>query len=214
MEPTSERPYRRPGRLGKALAWRLDRIQSEYLSGAPAARADLARLRRGLGKRVGDVPEIWELTVGAVPEHLAGRTRPSAAEQAAHAALTLYAMHQQSASGPMHVSGVSFGEAVGRLRSHGDRSEEAVTRRFMAVATSESPEELLMHVRGLIAQLRSAGVGFDYSLFAGDVEDLLRRDRAKAVRLRWGRDYYRTGDDGGAREAAASAEAATTTEGK
>src|SRR5687767_6059820 len=117
IEPPTEprRADRRLGPLGRALAWRLDRLQSEYLAGLPAARADMARLRRGLGKPVGDLPEIWELTVGAVPAGLAGGARPSSAEHAAHAALTLYATHQQSSSTPMHVPAVSFGRAVGQL---------------------------------------------------------------------------------------------------
>ncbi|TNC22055.1 MULTISPECIES: type I-E CRISPR-associated protein Cse2/CasB [Amycolatopsis] len=187
---------RRLGPLGRALAWRIERLQREYLRAAPSARADLARLRRGLGKPAGSVPDLWEITVGAVPEELTWqRDEPSYAEQAAHAALTLYALHQQSLTVPAHVPGVSFGRAVGRLRFSDARSEEAVTRRFMAVATAQSVDEVLMHARGLITQLRTERQGLDYARFADDVAGLLTPAGAQRVRLAWGRAFYRTTAD-------------------
>lgn len=194
-EPRAE--PRRLGPLGRALAWRIERLQAEYLRGTPAARADLARLRRGLGKPAGSVPDIWEMTIGAVPDELTWhRDEPSRAEQSAHATLTLYAVHQQSLAVPAHVPGVSFGRAVGRLRLSQNRSEEAVTRRFMAVATAESIGEVLTHVRGLITQLRAERQGLDYARFADDVVSLLSPGRAQRVRLAWGRAFYRTRPDG------------------
>jgi CRISPR system Cascade subunit CasB len=184
---------RRLGQLGTALDWRLDRLQAEYLHGSPPARADLARLRRALGKPAGSVPEVWEYTVGAVPESLRwDRDEPSRAEQAAHAALTLFAMHQQSMPVPAHVHGVSLGRAVGQLAAGGEQSADAVTRRFMAVATATSVDEALVHIRGLVAQLRSAQRGFDYARLADDLVKLLNPERAETVRLAWGRDFYRT----------------------
>lgn len=188
-----EEPRRRLGRLGHALDWRIARLQKEYLRGSPAARADLARLRRGLGKPAGSVPEIWALTVGAVPQELSwDRDEPSRAERAAHAAITLYALHQQSMTVAAHDAAVSFGRAVGGLRHSGTWSEEAVTRRFMAVATAESIEEVLVHARGLITQLRAERKPTDYARFADDLFGLLTPTRAQSVRLRWGRDFYRT----------------------
>lgn len=178
------------GRLGRALDWRFDRLQTEYLAGSAAARAQLAQLRRGLGKTAGSVPEIWEITIGAVPRSMQwDRDEPSFAEQAAHAALTLFALHQQSMSGPAHMPEVSFGQAVGRLaRSDPDRGQ-AVTRRFMAVATATTVDEILQHVRGLVTQLRGRNEGFDYAGFADDILSLLYG--SKDVRLVWGRDFYR-----------------------
>jgi CRISPR system Cascade subunit CasB len=187
---------RRLGPLGLALDRRIQSIQKEYLRGSPGARADLAKLRRGLGKPAGTVPEIWDLTLAAVPPELTwDRDEPSRAEQASHAALTLYALHQQSMSGPAHVPGVGFGEVVGRLGRGDGPSEAAVTRRFMAVATAESVDEVLTHVRGLVTQLKRAGRGLDYAQFADDVIALLTPGRETPVRLAWGRGYYRTARD-------------------
>ncbi|MDV6013054.1 type I-E CRISPR-associated protein Cse2/CasB [Haloechinothrix sp. LS1_15] len=179
--------------LGRALEPRIDRLQNEYLRGSPSARADLAQLRRGLGKPAGSVPEIWEHTIGAVPESMAGSdsTGPSRAEQAAHAALTLFSLHLQSQAAPVHWQGVSFGWAVGLLAQRDRAREQAITRRFMAAATAQSVDELLVHVRGLIDQLKAAGIGVDYAAFAGDIAALLTPARRESVRLVWGRDFYR-----------------------
>lgn len=186
-------PRRRLGRLGHAVDHRLDRLQSDYLAGSPHARADLAKLRRALNKPAGSVPEVWEYTVAAVPEALQGKgDRPSRAEEAAHGALTLFAVHQQSMPVPAHQPAVSFGQAVALLARLDETSEAAVTRRFTAVATAESMDEILVHVRGLVTQLRSTHHGFDYSRFADDLMDLLTPERVDRVRLAWGRDFYRT----------------------
>lgn len=182
---------RRLGPVGAAIAPRLTVLQEAYLAGSPAARAQLAQLRRGLARSPGDVPEIWDLCVGGLPAELVWeRDEPTRAEAASHAALTLYATHQQAFAGRAHESGVSFGAAVARMRDRSPRGE-AVTRRFMAVATSQTADELLVHVRGLVTQLRAAQIGMDYALFADDVAALLDPYRKSSTRLRWGRDYYR-----------------------
>lgn len=184
---------RRLGVLGHALDGRIERLQRDYLRGSPAARADLARLRRGLGKPAGSVPEIWSLTVGAVPDTLSWHgDEPSWAEQAAHAALTLYALHQQSMPTPAHSPGTSFGSAVGRLRFSAQRSEEAVTRRFMAAATAGSMAGVLTHLRGLITLLRGERRGIDYAALADDLSRLVAPGGAPVVRLAWGRAFYRS----------------------
>ena len=111
----AQRP-RRLGTLGHAIDRRLERLQKDYLSGSPSARGDLARLRRGVGKGVADIPEVWEYTLTAVPKALQwDRDEPCPAELAAHAALTLYAANQQSMPIPAHRPGISFGRAAGEL---------------------------------------------------------------------------------------------------
>ncbi|MEV6321355.1 type I-E CRISPR-associated protein Cse2/CasB [Nocardia sp. NPDC051787] len=191
---TPVRRRRRLGRLGTVVDWRLKRLQEEYLRGSPVARAELAKLRRGLGKPAGAVPEIWDLTIAIVPASLhAGQFDdiPSIAEQAAHSVLTLFAAHQQSMPVAAHVPDVSFGAAVAILAQQDGRSADAVARRFMAVATAQSIDEVLVHLRGLVTQLRSARKGFDYARLADDITDLLTPGRAQRVRLTWGRDFYR-----------------------
>ena len=58
-------------------------------------RAELAKLRRGIGHVPGELPELWGSFLLEMPESFQGRSAPSAAEWAVYLALTLYAMHQQ-----------------------------------------------------------------------------------------------------------------------
>lgn len=198
--PDTGRRFGNLGELGKALDPELTRLQEKYLAKCATERAHLARLRRGLGKKAGSVPDIWELTVGKVPARMVpADDEPGPAEQAAHAAMTLYALHQQSLTVPMHKPGERFGAAVRRLKADKQR-EEAVTRRFMAVATAQSIDEVLFHVRGLITQLRRDKHGLDYAMFADDILKLLTPGREIEVRLAWGRDFYRVAFDDEASE--------------
>jgi CRISPR system Cascade subunit CasB len=128
-----------------------------------------------------------------VPAALQGQhDAPNRNEEAAHAALTLFALHQQSNDARAHVPGQSVARAIGLLSRREDR-KQAVTRRFMAVVTAQSLDEILVHIRGLVTQLRSENLGFDYSRFAEDLVRLLTPEGAQRVRLAWGRDFYRRG---------------------
>ncbi|MBF6416869.1 type I-E CRISPR-associated protein Cse2/CasB [Nocardia cyriacigeorgica] len=188
-------PDRRLNLLGRAVDKRIQALQEAFLRQSSTARAELAKLRRGLGKPAGSVPEIWDLTIGSIPASVVwagGRAdgEPTPAEQATHVALTLYAAHQQSLPVPVHIPGVPFGRALWRLTEVEGRSEDAVVARFMAAATAETVDELLTHVRGLILQLRSARIGFDYAMFADDIVGLFTPGHAQRVRLAWGRGFY------------------------
>lgn len=63
-------------------------------------RAELAKLRRGIGHAPGELPELWGSFLLEMPESFQGRSAPSAAEWAVYLALTLYAMHQQGERPP------------------------------------------------------------------------------------------------------------------
>ncbi|KGM13638.1 type I-E CRISPR-associated protein Cse2/CasB [Cellulomonas bogoriensis] len=168
------------------------RIQAGYMRRPqqPWARAALAQLRRGVGREVGAVPEILELTVNPGAP-VSGSEAPTPEENAIHLALTLYAVHQQSQSSPMHVPGVSFGTAVGSIRFRDGRENPGVVRRFQAMGTSVGLGEAAHHARTLVALLRSAGRGLDYGRFAEDLAAFQLPWRADGVRLQWGRDFYR-----------------------
>lgn len=78
-------------------------------------RAELAKLRRGIGHAPGDLPELWGSFLLEMPESFQGRSAPSAAEWAVYLALTLYAMHQQGNDRPMNCPGNTLGRAVRQL---------------------------------------------------------------------------------------------------
>jgi len=148
------------------------------------------------------------------------------AEQAAeHAALTLFAVHQQAQERPMHRARVGLGTAVLVLRRHYDsprpglpgKVEQAdgaaaepqrgnglaadatqvdwsrvhpVDRRFTAATTATGPTELVLHLRGLVTQLRGIGQPLDYTRLHEDLCLWQDPRRAGEVRRRWGMQYF------------------------
>jgi CRISPR system Cascade subunit CasB len=170
----------------------VSRIQAGYVRRpqAPWSRAALAQLRRGVGRPVGEVPEILELIVNPDGPPVWSDT-PTRDEVAIHTALTLYAVHQQSQSAPMHTPRVTFGSALGALRYADGQENPGVIRRFQAMGTAGDLAELVHHARTLVTLLRSAGRPFDYGRFAEDLVFYQTPWRTDTVRLRWGRDFYR-----------------------
>ena len=112
------------------------------------SQAMCAKLRRSIGKPPGATPDIWEVTIQGTPESWRSRNdEPSFAEWAVHTALPLYALHKQGKSESMHNYEVSFASAVARLVKLDDNRQDAIRRRFNAVATSANFTELSYHAR-------------------------------------------------------------------
>ncbi len=160
-----------------------------------ATRAILARLRRGIGKAPGSLPDLWDVTLGGLPEELFSKDEePTYSEWAVHTALTLYALHQQGKNFEkqiMSIEGAFLGTAVRRLVESDHGNEDAVTRRFHAVAVSESFERLSWHLRGLVQLLRSKDIPLDYAALTEDLYWFQFQDRRDDIRLKWGQDFYR-----------------------
>ena len=159
-----------------------------------STRAALARLRRGIGKPPGSMPELWSITLDGLPEPLKGISGgPTKGEWAVYTALTLFALHQQGKElkgRPMHREGEPLGASVRRLVRNDD-DEERVKRRFDAAATSDSPEEFSNHLRGVVQLLKAEDIPLDYSALAEDLYLFQIPEARDSVRLRWGRDFYR-----------------------
>ncbi|GAB3864390.1 hypothetical protein GCM10029963_74720 [Micromonospora andamanensis] len=131
-----------------------------------------------------------------MPEHLLGRrpaddTEPTDAEQAAHDAVTLYALHQQSRRERMHADGRGLGHAMADLvrRSTGP---DGVRRRFAALGTASTYPESIYHLRSLITMLREHQIPLDYGLLADDLQTLRRPDRRPTIQAIWGREFFRS----------------------
>lgn len=159
-----------------------------------AAKASLARLRRGIGKAPGSIPELWEVTLKGLPEELLSRDgAPTKGEWAVHTALTLYSLHQQGRdlqNDSMQQSD-ALGTAVGRLVKRADEDLPRVKRRFDAAATADSLPEFSHHLRGLVQLLKAEGIGMDYANLAEDLVWFQLPESRDKVRLRWGQDFYR-----------------------
>lgn len=181
------------GWVGSVVDEQITSIQREFTRWhGSTAVGTLARLRRGAGKRIEDVPELCDLTC----EPLYSDDRPlpdheiEPAEYAAHTALTLYALHQQSHRDMgMHQPGIDLGEAVRRLMP-GSEIDERIRERF--VKTRRAPLDALpVRLRELVTLLRGASpaIPLDYARLADQLYHAKRTGGLRAVRLQWGRGF-------------------------
>jgi len=204
VEPTvpkqrdKPRTGRRRGEFGGHVAGTVARLQAGYLAEQPAAVATVARLRTAVDREPGATYAVLDMT--GVPDRYLEQSRgdePTPRERAKHAAVTLYATHQQSVhEAAMHVDGVSLGEAVHRLTRQakdGDPTarRSAVLRRFAALGTAATFDQLLYHLRSLVRQLRDERIPLDYGLLAEDLAQFQNPGGPERVRARWGRDFHR-----------------------
>jgi CRISPR system Cascade subunit CasB len=158
------------------------------------SRALLAKLRRGIGKPPGALPEIWGITLADMPDEWTSRgSKPSRAENAVYTALTLYALHRQGKARSMNTEdkSMTFASAAALLIRKDENRFDAVKRRFDAVATALEFTELAYHARGIVQLLKAEDINMNYPVFAQDLLFFQFPDLADNVRLRWGEDFYR-----------------------
>jgi CRISPR system Cascade subunit CasB len=182
------------GTVGTVVDSRLRALQEGLRANTSSSTATLARLRRGLGKPAGSIPEIWQITMSDEFVPAGSGDAPTPAETAAHVAMTLYAVHQQSAKDRMHRRGYGLGRSARLLSRHvkgPDGETDPVRRRFQSLATADSLDELVHHARGLVQQFRPAAIPMDYGLFADQLVIWQTSAGASRIRLQWGRDFYR-----------------------
>ncbi|WP_110590204.1 type I-E CRISPR-associated protein Cse2/CasB [Microbacterium suaedae] len=189
----------RAARTATVTGARIRSLQGAYRRNESGAVGDLARLRRAVGTEIDDDLAIMGIAFDGSDEDLFDDVpqadTPLPEERAFFASVTLYALHQQSHHDKsMHHGGYSLGRSARLLQRRLDRA--STRARFTALGTSVTWDETLQHARGLVQQLRQAGIPLDYARFARDLFDL-QSGRADRVRLGWGRDFYRvtTSDD-------------------
>lgn len=205
------RPPRKPGPLGTRVASVVGELQARYLKNESIAIAELAQLRQAVNAEPGTsrMDSVWlpdELLEADAWRYDRGdEAKATPSERALHTAVTLFAVHQQSQrEQPMHVPGTTFGAAAQWLAAvKGDTGAAAsadnpVYKRFTALGTAATYEELVYHARHLIKQLRGEKIGFDYGVFADDLRTFQLKgpfpsgqSGADHVRALWGRDYWR-----------------------
>lgn len=163
------------------------------------SKAALAKLRRGIGKELGELPELLEFVLppNEITSYQADEIR---AEKAMYTALTLYALHQQGSEKCMN-EGIedkdntlkrknSFGQSIRKLVNNDKGKGIAITRRFDKVLTAKDVTELAVHARGLIGLLKKSNIPMDYPGFAVDLYWFQCPDYRRNVILMWGKDYY------------------------
>ncbi len=180
----------------KATVSRISPLQSGYtrVPRDAAAVRDLARLRHADINLPGADPALWELTLGSLPDELLGdgSEEPKPAERAVHAALILYAIHQQSRPEPMHRKDAGLGQAVRVLsgrRSDGPDWDPGTISRFQHLCRAQSSAIRLENLRGLITLMRSESVGLDYGRLAADLWSIESGHSQRTI-LSWGRQLH------------------------
>ncbi|MCL2807366.1 MAG: type I-E CRISPR-associated protein Cse2/CasB [Coriobacteriia bacterium] len=154
-------------------------------------RAALAKLRRGVGKEIGGVPESWEVTLVDMPEELIGKKDAiSWAEQAIYTSLTLFALHQQGRIECVSRKNISFGKMARWIVNPEKSNEQTVKRRFDAVLTSKDFVEFSRHARSLIQIAKANEVYLDYPRFAKDLFLYQNPELRTKVMLAWGKDFW------------------------
>lgn len=157
------------------------------------SKAQLAQLRRGVGKNPGELPELWGAFLKNMPEELMGKDgKPSYAEWAVYTALTLFALHQQGQSDPMNEEGEEnrLGRAMRKLvRSAED--EENIRRKLSIAARSDDMAELSYHLKTLVRLLGNDNIRLDYVDLAKDLYWFQFENHTDRIRLKWGQDFYR-----------------------
>lgn len=166
----------------------------EDMADRSAQKARYAELRRGVGSRPGDIPQLWGILFQNLPETMMSRDgEPSREEWAICTTLTLYAFHQQGRDpqqDSVNMENQGLGQALTKLIEP-DEGEERILRRFNRFATSADMPEAVTHLRGIVGLLKSSGVGLDYPRLAGELYEYQSYDGAKRIRLMWGEDFYR-----------------------
>ena len=196
-------PHRRSRRalLRETAAARVADLQARYLGDESDAVATLARLRRCDPADVGAEPLVWAITLGHLPVELtefqSGRPENATpSERALHAALVLYALHQQSRDEGVHRPGIRFGFAVGQLaraRAMDEELDTATVNRMHHAALATDFEGHVHHLRGLIQLMRGEKqtVGLDYGLLTVDLWQFADPYQdTREVLTRWGRDLH------------------------
>lgn len=155
----------------------------------PSAAA-LAKLRRGLGKKLGEAPEL--LAYVLPDEDITPyENSEKFVEKAMYTTLTLYAWHQQGHKGQcMSENENSFGKAIRKLVRSDKSNESAVIRRFNQVLTAKSLTELAVHARGLVGLLKRDSISVNYPELAVDFYWFQQENFRRNVLLKWGRDFY------------------------
>lgn len=157
-------------------------------------KATLARMRRGVGKTPGEVPELWGIILDEIPQELLSNNgKPTKAIWAIYISLTMFALHQQSNNESVHQNNISLGNAMFKLLNEPtDKERERVMRRFKPLIKANDIYAFSKNLQYLIRLIQSKNIKLDYVMLAKDIYDFQFSEGKKRVQLRWGQDFYKT----------------------
>lgn len=159
-----------------------------------STKAKLASLRKASSKNSRDSIGAWSFVFEDIDEDFLGTSNKLTYEEMAIlSALELYAIHQQGKHESVDYQDGEYWENIGyslaSLRS--SENKNSIDRRFNAMITSSTFEELLHHLRQMIKLLKSnsKNTRINYSRLAKDLYKFLLGYQ-EDIRLTWARTYY------------------------
>ena len=157
-----------------------------------SGKAILAQMRRGIGKKPGELPELWGIMFEDYPEGMMSNgSEPTREEWAVYEALTQYSLHQQGKEKSMQQEGFGLGKAVAGLVENREEDLDRIMRRFNPLVTATDMREVSHYLRTIVNLLKDKDIPLDYPMLAADLLDFQWNHTASGVRLRWGQDFFR-----------------------
>lgn len=170
----------------------LNRMGKEL--GTSAGKATMATLRNSIGRETSQTIAVWPILFDYIPETFLSKTGDlSNSEQAILTSLQMYALHQQGRENSVDKWAEkkewnNIGAALKSLRTGEDTT--AIDRRFNAMITATTFEELVQHLRQMIRLLRrNKEVTLSYASLANDLYAYLQ-GKEEAIRIQWAKAYY------------------------
>lgn len=146
-------------------------------------RGALAALRRGLGKRPGEAPEMFPFVVPWVPGDVYGWR-----EEVYYIVASLFALHPVSWT---HVpdGAHNLGASLSVISAKKEESADAVDRRFVALLNAHR-DDLSEHLRFIVSLCAGKEAPIDWTAL---LHDLARWDLPqRSVQRAWARRYWTT----------------------
>lgn len=208
--PSRRNPREDLGPLGNAVSDRVSDLLSGYLADDSEDVATLAQLRSGAGRTFGSCPRLWGMSVDPAQyetlweqPRVGVRTEQTerAAEEAVHAALTLFALHQQSlkaADQGMHAlsrarKGIrraehNVGWAVRGAMPTGE-IDPSLHNRLRRAAEASSHTKRVSELRQIVQRLRGVRQPLDYGLLAEHLYLAQLPRGVETVKDAWGHGF-------------------------
>lgn len=175
-------------------------------------KADLAVLRKNIGKQPFDCIESWPIILDGLDEetdpilnslYCTGEKYSSSltkGEIALFYAFSLYAVHQQSISDKsMHQKDQSFGKSLSQLAQRKAKDKDSLSdeikkiiKRLNALAGKKNLKMQMSDLRGLISLLHSVEVPVDYVQLTDDLLKLQFPRSKNKVLIHWINDFNRS----------------------
>jgi CRISPR system Cascade subunit CasB len=162
------------------------------------AKANLAKLRRGLGGKIEHSPETWKFIYTGFDRNFEqfNRFEQRRIEDAVFTALCLFAMHAQGGK-KAYEKTISFAKAAGMMKSESktkgkEEKEEGMNRRFAAMVSTGNLQRITYHAKDITKLLKTENRGFNYAEFAADLYSLQSENQnvRSGILRKWGKDYW------------------------